>query len=162
MGGLFGLPRLAPSTRRRLESFSASRSRAGSASFAAADRLDRAQAEAAGLVAKDFRVQRVAWSILHVSPGLFGRNPMVAPTIDSVFKRAPPPPRRLDLDALAEAMAVTLNAAAADWRDDLLGDAIVTLRRRHPELSPLDIDALLAAIEGRIERGAFGRKGVIE
>jgi len=87
---------------------------------------------------------------------------MVAPTIDSVFKRAPPPPRRLDLDALAEAMAVTLNAAAADWRDDLLGDAIVTLRRRHPELSPLDIDALLAAIEGRIERGAFGRKGVIE
>ena len=92
---------------------------------------------------------------------------MVAHSIDSVFPSRRLKPelafgRSLDLNAMAEAMAATLNACASDWRGDVLSDAVAQLRRRNPALSPLDISALVAAIKARIERGAFGRKGVLE
>jgi len=87
---------------------------------------------------------------------------MVTHSIDSVFKRAPPPPRRLDLDDMAERIAASLNCIAADWRDDVLGDAVAQLRRRNPELSELDIAGLVAAIRSKIDPGNFGRRGVLE
>jgi len=87
---------------------------------------------------------------------------MVTHSIESLFKRAPAPRRRLDLNALAQAMATVLNACAADWRAEILGDMVAQLRRRNPALSEPDISALLAAIKARIERGAFGRKVVLE
>jgi len=87
---------------------------------------------------------------------------MVTHSIDSVFKRAPPPPRRLDLDDMAERIAASLNCIAADWRDDVLGDAVAQLRRRNPALSEPDIASLLAAIKARLEVGNRGRRGVLE
>ena len=46
---------------------------------------------------------------------------------------------------------MTLNACAADWREDVLGDAVAHLRRRHRELDDRDIDALVTAIRARVK-----------
>ena len=88
-----------------------------------------------------------------------------APTIATVFrrpdavKRPAPGVRSLDLDLAAELMVQALNHCAADWRDDVLGDAVAQLRRRHRELSDRDIESLVTAIRARVERWQFRPPG---
>ena len=92
----------------------------------------------------------------------------VAPNVDSVFKplapskRSAPGVRSLDLDLAAELMVQALTYCAVDWREDMLGDAIAHLRRRHRELDDRDIDALVTAIRARVEPGNFGRRVMID
>ena len=88
----------------------------------------------------------------------------VAHNVDSVFKPLAPSKRSApgvrSLDLAAELMVQALTYCAADWREDILGDALAHLRRRHCELSDRDIDALVAAIRARVEPGNFGRCAV--
>ena len=92
----------------------------------------------------------------------------MTPTIANTFKppapsrRSAPGIRSLDLDLAAELMVQALNACAADWRDDVLGDAIAQLRRRHRELGDRDIEALVAAVRARMDPGNFGRRTMSE
>jgi hypothetical protein len=91
-----------------------------------------------------------------------------APTIATAFKRPDavkrpaPGVRPIELNAAAEAMAMRLNACAADWREDVLGDAIAQLQRRHRELGDRDIEALVTAIRARVEPGNFGRRAMAD
>ena len=91
-----------------------------------------------------------------------------APTIATAFRRQdpvkPPAPsvRPIELNAAAEAMAMTLNACAADWREDILGDAVAQLRRHHRELGDRDIEALVTAVRARVDPGNFGRRTMVE
>ena len=68
----------------------------------------------------------------------------------------------LDVAAIAKQMAAQLNACAADWRDQVMGDALFWIRRRHPGISDTDIDALVAAVKAWVEPGRRGRREVIE